>query len=205
MEDTTLTVNNADGEKTTFPLHQEFGQIGTRPRELISAVVSGYERHKSVSTLLWARNASGYRVGSDEVIQPGLGCTSWVSSGNSIVSQYDLVNDAQVVDPSVSQSWGQFHLILDPRSRYNLIYWVCVEYEPVSYSWDYCSLLFESCILVDFVMNARAIVGLVWHSWPNTRSLLSHNGWIRSQCLNLLYIRRQETMFTWYSDLKNTF
>lgn len=94
MEDTTLTVNNADGEKTTFPLHQEFGQIGTRPRELISAVVSGYERHKSVTSLFWAHNTSLVRVGAHEVIQPGIGRTILVSSGNCIMSLYNIFYDA---------------------------------------------------------------------------------------------------------------
>ena len=103
--------------------HQEFGQILLRPRELMSAVVRGHERHRSVTTLYWARNASLARVGTHEVIQPGIDRTSWC----------DLVNDAQVVGPGVSQSQDQFHLILDPQVDNNLVYQVCAKYELVSY------------------------------------------------------------------------
>ena len=88
----------------------------------MSAVVSGYERHKSVTSLFWARNTSLVRVGAHEAIQPGIGRTSLASSGISILSHHDLVNDAQVVDPSVSRSQGQFHLILDAQVEYNLVY-----------------------------------------------------------------------------------
>ena len=99
----------------------------------MSAVVRGHERHKSVTALYWARNTSLARVGTHEVIQPGIDRTSLVSSGNSIVSPYDLVNDAQVVGPGVSQSPDQFHLILNPRVHNNLVCRVCVEYELVSH------------------------------------------------------------------------
>jgi hypothetical protein len=38
--------------------HQEIGKILLRPRELMSAVVRGHERHKLVTALYWARNAA---------------------------------------------------------------------------------------------------------------------------------------------------
>jgi hypothetical protein len=72
-------------------MHQEFGKVLLRPRELMSPVVSGYERHKSVTALFWAHNASLVRVGTHEVIQPAIGCTSLVSFCNCIASRYDLV------------------------------------------------------------------------------------------------------------------
>ncbi len=81
----------------------------------MSPVVSGYEQHKSVTALFWAHNASLGWVGTHEVIQPAIDCTSC----------YDLFNDAQVVYPSVSQSQDQFHLILDPRVDTTLF----IEYE----------------------------------------------------------------------------
>src|SRR6266581_8033732 len=40
--------------------HQEFGQVLLRPRELMSPVVSGYERHNLVTTWFWAHCASGH-------------------------------------------------------------------------------------------------------------------------------------------------
>jgi hypothetical protein len=123
-----VQADHVNSSHMTYPtptplLHQEFGQILLRPRELMSAVVRGHERHRSVTTLYWARNASLARVGTHEVIQPGIDRTSWC----------DLVNDAQVVGPGVSQSQDQFHLILDPQVDNNLVYRVCAEYELVSY------------------------------------------------------------------------
>ena len=43
---------------TSSKTHQEFGKVLLRPRELMSPVLSGYERHKSVTTLFWAHYAS---------------------------------------------------------------------------------------------------------------------------------------------------
>jgi hypothetical protein len=60
----------------------------------MSAVVSGHERHKLVTTLFWTHNASLVYVGTHEVIQPGIGRTILVSSGNCIVSLYNIFYDA---------------------------------------------------------------------------------------------------------------
>jgi len=57
------------------PFIRNLAQVLLRPRELMSPVVSGYERHNLVTTWFWAHYASGHSVGTHEVIQSAIHCT----------------------------------------------------------------------------------------------------------------------------------
>ena len=81
--------------KWVFAKHQEFGQVLLTPRELMSPVVSGYEWHNLVTTWFWAHCASGHSVGTHEVIQSAIHCTSLALSGNCIISLYNHFYNAQ--------------------------------------------------------------------------------------------------------------